>query len=486
MLPKRPRGTVDAGKQSSYPLPAVTASLGVNSLQRRRFLLPGLMIISLALVGGSTAYRALLRVETESIELPGLRGGGGGGETIMAAVPSPMSQLSSTSLKDVVLASEAVTTSETIRTTPVAAALKIALVAAAAKTTEAVVAPPSPIPLLVIGIPTVKRTNDPDYVIRTLEYLSAQLSGVNGSATMGVTGDVGGPNPLAVRILILDNTRDGPNGHAAYAQARLRWCGPTTEECTERIVTASDAPHIVSTAVGSTIVFARNARPRLNDGNDEGNANVPGARVRAQARDVADVAELAAELWGASMSFYMFMEDDFRVCPQGLRALAYGLARAGAEHPSFNALRLSFGLNGGVLRGADTRILAAYLREHAARRPPDHLWVEWFAGERPQSAEHKRGRQHVAFRYNILEHFGRSSSLRPEAQGVYAYCYDELNAGVVFEVEAYKVQECGHDDIWPCWLMGDLRYKTAPDSGGIDFEALAKDKMTNSAQTWAR
>ena len=481
MVPKRPRGTVDTVKQSSILLPAASASLGV----RRRFLLPFLMIISLALVGGSTAYRALLRVETESIELPGLRGSsGGGGETIMAAVPSPMSKLFSASLKDdEVIAS----TSKTVPTTPVAAALNVTIVAAA-NTTAAVavaVAAPSPIPLLVIGIPTVKRTNDPDYVIRTLEYLIAQLSGINGSATMGVTGDVGGPNPLAIRILILDNTRDGPNGHAAFAQARQRWCGPTTEVCTERIVTASDAPHIVSTAVGSTIVFARNARPRLNDGNDEGNANVPGSRVRAQARDVADVAELAAELWGASMSFYMFMEDDFRVCPQGLRALAYGLARAGAEHSTFNALRLSFGLNGGVLRGDDARILAAYLREHAARRPPDHLWVEWFAGEKPQSAEHKKGRTHVAFRYNILEHFGRSSSLRPEAQGVYAYCYDELNAGVVFEVEAYKVQECGHDDIWPCWPIGDFRYKTAPGSGGIDFEALAKDKMTDTAQTWA-
>ena len=458
------------------------------------------MIASLALVGLSAAYRALVRVETESIELPG---GRRGVDAMVVVVAAEAVTLAPSAIGAVLPAVDIISFSANTEA-DVDAAVVVGVIAAAAATAVSSTPPPPPppaddtttIPLLVIGIPTIKRVNDPDYVIRTLDYLMAQLSvgGMNGA-------EVGGVNPLAIRILVVDNTRDaeGPEGHHAFNTAKKKWCDNGENNgaggsfsCTESIVLGSGAPHAVSTVRAeseSTIVFARNARPRQDDGNDGGDANVPGALVRAQARDVADVAELAAELWGAQMSFYMFMEDDFRACPHSLRALAYGLARAGVENPDFNALRVSFGLNGGVLRGADVRALAGYLREHAARRPPDHLWVEWFAGERPQSAETKRGRPHVAFRYNLLEHFGRSSSLRSAAQGVYAFCYDELNAGVVFEVEAYKVNECGHDDVWPCWPPGDARYHDKslilPASGGIDFEALAKAKFLGTAQTWA-
>jgi hypothetical protein len=70
---------------------------------------------------------------------------------------------------------------------------------------------------------------------------------------------------------------------------------------------------------------------------------------------------------------------------------------------------------------------AGYLAAHLPRRPPDHLLVEWFAGERGESAAHKRARAHLAFRYNVLEHFGASSSLRGKAAPLYAVCYEELS-----------------------------------------------------------
>jgi hypothetical protein len=193
------------------------------------------------------------------------------------------------------------------------------------------------------------------------------------------------------------------------------------------------------------------------------------------------------------MAYYMLMEDDFRLCPDALRALAFGLARASALHaaPPWNALRVSFGLNGGVARGADARALAAYLREHAARRPPDHLWVEWFAGERPQSAARKAGRPHAAFRYNVLEHFGASSSLRSKVAPLYAMCYEVLDERVVFEVEAFKPLQCAHDWVWPCWPAGDARYEAAagasalPQPHGIDFAALAANAKADSVQQYA-
>jgi hypothetical protein len=296
----------------------------------------------------------------------------------------------------------------------------------------------------------------------------------------------------------MDHSR-APGTHAAFeAAAQLHCHAPALGGCA-RVQAPGQPQHAVLAAAGGVFAFATNGAPRAVDGDDAGNDNVPGARVRAQTRDVVELLRLAAGLYGAGgplagaggggggMDAYMFLEDDFRVCPSGLAALAFALARAGAvAAPNWNALRVSYGLNGGVLRGADVPAFAAYLEEHQARRPPDHLWVEWFAGERPQSAERKAGRPHAAFRYNILEHFGASSSLRSKVAPLYALCYEELNDRVVFEVEAFKPLLCAHDWVWPCWPAGDVRYAAAAlPQPGIDFAALAANAAADSVQKYA-
>ena len=161
----------------------------------------------------------------------------------------------------------------------------------------------------------------------------------------------------------------------------------------------------------------------------------------------------------------------------------------GPPPSGWNALRVSFGLNGLVLPLGDLPALAAYYREHVARRPPDHMAVEWFAGERPSSAAHKAGRPHVAFRYNLLEHFGRASSLRSGTAPVYAFCYDELDGGVVFDVEAFNRKVCGHTQVHPCSRSPQLIASADPGESeppaGIPFVALAANARQDSVQTWA-
>jgi len=56
----------------------------------------------------------------------------------------------------------------------------------------------------------------------------------------------------------------------------------------------------------------------------------------------------------------------------------------------------------------------------------------------------------MSYRYNLLVHRGSVSSLKHGAGGNLAKCYDELVDPVLFEVEAFKKNVCGHDDIWPC------------------------------------
>jgi hypothetical protein len=259
------------------------------------------------------------------------------------------------------------------------------------------------------------------------------------------------------------------------------------------------------------VVWVQNGRPVQTDGSDDGSPNVPGARVRRQTRDVCDLLDAAQALAavegssaagaagaqhpllahtqqlgsqlpaGRASCSFMFMEDDFRLCPRGVEALAYLLAKAQAVHPDWNEIRVSFGLNGGIIPVSDVPFLAAYFREHLARRPPDHLFVEWFAGETPESAAQKRGRPHLAFRYNLLEHFGFKSSLRSQLSPVYAFCYDLLNDGVVFAVEAFKPNECPMDDVWPCKPPGQA--PAIPHR--IPFAELAANARTDTVQRWA-
>jgi hypothetical protein len=353
-------------------------------------------------------------------------------------------------------------------------------------------------PLLVIGVPSLRRDGDPDYLLRTLDYIAAQAVGSGGTAATGGGSDVRGAHPLRIRVLVMDHSR-APGAHTAFEAAAVRYCGgePALGGCAA-VAAPGLQEHTVRAAPGGLFAFAINGAPRAADSEDAGNDNVPGARVRAQTRDVVALLRLAVSLYGGGgplagggggLDAYMFLEDDFRVCPQGLAALAFALARADALDTGWNALRVSYGLNGGVLRGADVAAFAAYLEEHHARRPPDHLWVEWFAGERPQSAATKAGRPHVAFRYNLLEHFGASSSLRAKVAPLYAMCYEELNDRVVFEVEAFKPLQCAHDWVWPCWPAGDARYgeraQALPQPQGIDFVTLAANAAADTVQKYA-
>jgi hypothetical protein len=141
------------------------------------------------------------------------------------------------------------------------------------------------------------------------------------------------------------------------------------------------------------------------------------------------------------------------------------------------------GLAGGSIHGYDVPVFADYLAENRARRPPDHLFVEWFAGERPASAVDKAGRPHLALAFNLLEHFGRSSSLRGGTSPIYAYCYDALDAAVVFEVEAFDAVSCGERDIIsPC--PGAEGGRALPAST-VDFGWLKSRSKDDSVQGWA-
>jgi hypothetical protein len=203
--------------------------------------------------------------------------------------------------------------------------------------------------------------------------------------------------------------------------------------------------------------------------NDLGNANVPGYRVRKQTRNVAAVMHQAAVRFPDGVGrYYMFLEDDLLLCKHGFTAIEYLLQKTSRYHPNWLAIRASYGMNGIFLNLRDVPVFAAYLIKHQLRRPPDHLVVEWFAGETPEAKAHKGARANVGFRHNIFDHIGTLSSLRREAQTSFPRCYELLAEPTVFKVEAFNPMQCPRDDIWPCRnIMGGV-----PDKVRLALEGL--------------
>jgi hypothetical protein len=107
-------------------------------------------------------------------------------------------------------------------------------------------------------------------------------------------------------------------------------------------------------------------------------------------------------------------------------------------------------MNGIFMHNKDLAVFADYLIKHQVRRPPDHLVVEWYAGETPEAAKYKGKRANIGFRYNLFNHIGVVSTLRSQRSTSYPRCYELLAEPTVFQVEAFSPRECPKDDVWPC------------------------------------
>eukprot|EP00455_Lapot_gusevi_P039690 TRINITY_DN4455_c0_g1_i2.p1 TRINITY_DN4455_c0_g1~~TRINITY_DN4455_c0_g1_i2.p1 ORF type:complete len:424 (-),score=68.11 TRINITY_DN4455_c0_g1_i2:169-1440(-) len=273
------------------------------------------------------------------------------------------------------------------------------------------------LPWLIIGIPTIARSDNADYLSQTLDHICRQLPT-----------DPKDPLFRQVQVVI---TKMKSDPHPVFEKAKN---------------------HFSQTPCAPYLLFVVNSQPNTPEPIlDPGSNNVPGSKVRQQSRDMASLLR-SPDIVDKSQ-YFLLMEDDFRLCKMGLMALQHLLAKAHRYHPNWLVIRVSYGMNGILMHNAgfkDIETFAAYLVQHLKRRPPDHLIVEWYAGETAQSLQYKAGRVHMAYRYNLLEHFGTASTLRDGAMVGFSKCYEVLAAPILFDVDAFKPATCPQDDLWPC------------------------------------
>jgi hypothetical protein len=294
----------------------------------------------------------------------------------------------------------------------------------------------SPLPpaWLVIGIPTVPRRGDVDYLSDTLVSLLAELP------------DEGVADPLGVgAVSVVVMSMAPPGTHAAFESARARF-GATPKGAA--YISFEDSP-------GGCEDPAPDAPP-VDDLNNP--KNLPGPEVRRQTCHLASLLDAAAPR-GAH---YLFMEDDFATCGHALRALQYASQKATLRAPSWLALRVSYGMNGILMKANDVAPLTAYLRAHIARLPPDLLWREWAAaggvaagtgGARSRAAR----RPLLVYRQNLLSHTGAVSSfaVRP-ARRAWPGCYAPMaRVWSLAKKELFDAARCAHEDISPCAALAD-------------------------------
>jgi hypothetical protein len=278
-------------------------------------------------------------------------------------------------------------------------------------------------PWLIVGIPTVPRRLDnaehveQSLLFRTLRSYVDQLEAAV---------------PRSPVTIVVMNNR--PGQHPIFERVKQRL------QAASQWIRFMDRPdELPDTDMPMDPEFSRNHH------------EPPSPQVR---RQTLDIISLLRVVEGRS-KYFLFAEDDFELCDNGMMALSYMVSRAEFyQGPgAFTAVRCGIGLNGVVMHNnGDVGRFRHYLERHFARRPPDHLVVEFYAKESQEAKEYFGPQRRVmAFRHNIFLHTGgEQSTLREQSAWSTPGCFTELIAPQVFVVEAWNPVDCPLDDIWPC------------------------------------
>mmetsp|Transcript_8610 Transcript_8610/g.25858 ORF Transcript_8610/g.25858 Transcript_8610/m.25858 type:complete len:641 (+) Transcript_8610:373-2295(+) len=310
---------------------------------------------------------------------------------------------------------------------------------------------------LVVGVPSAPRQRDGkdvDYLGPTLESLLAELPD-----------DPIDPLYGRVRVIVMD-TAPGRNHAVRQLRSRIR---------ARREGDGFAAKAAVYLEVIDNPGDLKDPTPGAPDPDDLHNPDDrPGKGVRQQTLDLITLMGLAR----GRGTLYMFLEDDFRVCPYTIRAVHYALAKLHNQQPNWLALRISYGMNGVVMRTKDIPSLIRHFKAGVARKPCDILWQEWAVGtKRPRELG---VRQLSVYRYNMMAHRGDVSSFPVRMhRRKWPGCFEKMARAWSLHIrERYNEGTCAHvSDIFPCASRGtaNARGGGGQTAGTVDEQGKPND-----------
>jgi len=172
-----------------------------------------------------------------------------------------------------------------------------------------------------------------------------------------------------------------------------------------------------------------------------------------------------ASLSEPSSEYFMLMDGTFEMCPLALHHLLYALQKLNTQRKpedSWLALRVSYGMNGLLLRRPDQKAFAAFLAQRGATLPVGDIWREFAMHESDEAAALAKKRELYIYRFNLLVRLGRAPSNAVDSASMQEpSCYELMTH--VWGLERPFSNEClATSDFTPCTspsndvLPGDL------------------------------
>jgi hypothetical protein len=203
---------------------------------------------------------------------------------------------------------------------------------------------------LVIGIPTVPRKANQDYLLRTLAAIAKECPSSK--------------KDLLYNKILTVVVNMQAKGHLRFDEARELYSSQHTGPESQK------AQYFEFISLGVSEIHSpdmQDIKKGATAQNDLGNANHPGYRVRRQTRSIAMVMQKSMHRG----HYFLFLEDDMLVCPGAFMTMQYMLAKATRYYHNWMAIRASYGMNGIFLHDDDMTTFRHYLLTHQGTIYPD-------------------------------------------------------------------------------------------------------------------
>jgi hypothetical protein len=260
---------------------------------------------------------------------------------------------------------------------------------------------------LAVVITTVKR-NGAAYLPSTLQRLGDQMSNIKGNRTV---------------VLVVDHSIDGPS------------------DITERM------EEEFSRRYPGLFYFEYN--------DESSNQAMKIFQVVSIQRQALCIVNTLSRIYGRSNDV-LIMEDDFLLCSGTLKLIHCILQRVTSTHENWISMRISYGMNGILIRNKDIPKIITFLILNMWHKPSDHNIVEWFLGQtgdgRTTGTNPQQRRPYFVYRFNLMSHIGTVSSFGHLTQ-TKPICFETMDGRIgLRHIEAFDIKGgCSRSELSPCW-----------------------------------